>query len=71
MTDPNLVRVLQRQTKSRVGLIRYGTISKGADAIRACIEELKEEGVRLAIADAMSDSDLCAAISSSSPAAPA
>jgi uncharacterized protein YgbK (DUF1537 family) len=60
MTDPNLVRVLQRQTKSRVGLIRYGTISKGADAIRACIEELKEEGVRLAIADAMSDSDLYA-----------
>ncbi|CAD6516141.1 3-oxo-tetronate kinase [Paraburkholderia metrosideri] len=60
MTDPNLVRVLQRQTKSRVGLIRYGTISKGADAIRACIEELKEDGVRLAIADAMSDSDLYA-----------
>src|SRR4051794_10841852 len=60
MTDPNLVRVLQRQTNSRVGLIRYGTISKGADAIRACIEELKEEGVRLAIADAMSDSDLYA-----------
>ena len=29
MTDPNLVRVLQRQTKSKVGLIRYDTIVEG------------------------------------------
>ncbi|MFM0529906.1 four-carbon acid sugar kinase family protein [Paraburkholderia strydomiana] len=58
MTDPDLVRVLQRQTKSRVGLIRYDTVTKGAEATRARIEELKEDGVRLAIADAMSDSDL-------------
>ncbi|SAK89570.1 HPr kinase [Caballeronia temeraria] len=58
MTDPNLVRVLQRQTKSKVGLIRYDTIAKGADAIRARIGELKKDGVRLAIADAVSDADL-------------
>ncbi|WP_321799900.1 3-oxo-tetronate kinase [Caballeronia sp. J97] len=58
MSDPNLVRVLQRQTRSKVGLIRYDTIAKGADAIRARIDELKREGVRLAIADAVSDADL-------------
>ncbi|SAL76063.1 HPr kinase [Caballeronia terrestris] len=58
MTDPNLVRVLQRQTKSKVGLIRYDTIMKGADAVRARIAELRKEGVRLAIADAVSDADL-------------
>ncbi|KMZ11365.1 hypothetical protein BHUM_06100c [Candidatus Burkholderia humilis] len=58
MTDPNLVRVLQRQTKSKVGLIRYDKIAKGADAIRARIDELKKDGVRLAIADAVSDADL-------------
>jgi 3-dehydrotetronate 4-kinase len=58
MTDPNLVRVLQRQTKSKVGLIRYDTIMKGADAIRTRIDELKKDGVRLAIADAVSDADL-------------
>ncbi len=40
MTDPNLVRVLQRQTQSKVGLIRYDTIAKGAGAIRTRIEEL-------------------------------
>jgi uncharacterized protein YgbK (DUF1537 family) len=60
MTDPNLVRVLQRQTKSKVGLIRYDTIAQGAEAIRVRIEELKEDGVRLAIADALSDADLYA-----------
>jgi 3-dehydrotetronate 4-kinase len=58
MKDPNLVRVLARQTKSKVGLIRYDTIAKGADAIRARIGELKRDGVRLAIADAVSDADL-------------
>jgi len=58
MTDPNLVRVLQRQTRSKVGLIRYDTIARGADAIRARIGELKRDGVRLAIADAISDADL-------------
>ncbi|WP_250515485.1 3-oxo-tetronate kinase [Caballeronia sp. INDeC2] len=58
MTDPNLVRVLQEQTKSKVGLIRYNTIAKGSDAIRARIGELKKGGVRLAIADAVSDADL-------------
>ncbi|MDR5829182.1 four-carbon acid sugar kinase family protein [Caballeronia sp. LP006] len=58
MTDPNLVRVLQRQTKSKVGLIRYDTVMKGTDAVRARIAELKKDGVRLAIADAISDADL-------------
>jgi len=58
MTDPNLVRVLQRQTSSKVGLIRYDTIARGVDAIHARIDELKEEGVRLAIADAVCDADL-------------
>jgi 3-dehydrotetronate 4-kinase len=58
MTDPNLVRVLQRQTKAKVGLIRYDTIARGADAVRVRIDELKKDGVRFAIADAISDADL-------------
>lgn len=58
MTDPNLVRVLQRQTKSKVGLIRYDAIAKGADTVREKIAALRAEGVRLAIADAVSDADL-------------
>jgi uncharacterized protein YgbK (DUF1537 family) len=58
MTDPNLVRVLQRQTLSKVGLIRYDTIARGVHAIRTRINELMKDGVRIAIADAVSDADL-------------
>jgi 3-dehydrotetronate 4-kinase len=58
MTDPNLVRVLQRQTESKVGLIAYDVIMKGPQAARDRIAALRKEGVRLAIADAISDADL-------------
>jgi uncharacterized protein YgbK (DUF1537 family) len=58
MTDPNLVRVLQRQTRSKVGLVRYDTIARGADAVRNAFDALQADGVRLAIADAVSDADL-------------
>ncbi|WP_175837164.1 3-oxo-tetronate kinase [Burkholderia anthina] len=58
MKDANLVRVLQRQTKSPVGLIRYDTIAQGAAAVRARIDALRADGVRFAIADALSDHDL-------------
>ncbi len=58
MKDPNLVRVLQRQTHAKVGLIRYDTIARGADAVRDAIDALRRDGVRLAIADALADRDL-------------
>ncbi|WP_119353725.1 3-oxo-tetronate kinase [Azohydromonas sediminis] len=60
MTDSNLVRVLQAQTPSRVGLVRYDAVAKGADAIRARFDALRAEGVRIAIVDATSDADLLA-----------
>ena len=58
MKDPNLVRVLQAQCQGRVGLIDYRVVANGAEAIRARIAELKGQGVRLAIVDAISDEDL-------------
>ena len=58
MTDSNLVRVLQRQSKHRIGLIDYQTIAQGPKAIAQRIEQLKADGVRMAIADATSDQDL-------------
>jgi 3-dehydrotetronate 4-kinase len=58
MTDPNLVRVLQSQCKRKVGLIDYKTVMAGADAIRARIHELWEQGVRIAVVDAISNDDL-------------
>lgn len=58
MTDPNLIRVLQRQSQSRVGLLRYDAVARGAAAVGERIQALRAEGVRLAIADAVSDADL-------------
>ncbi|NSX02290.1 3-oxo-tetronate kinase [Cupriavidus gilardii] len=58
MRDANLVRVLQRQTTAKVGLIRYDTIAAGSAAVREAIAQLRVDGVRLAIADALSDRDL-------------
>jgi uncharacterized protein YgbK (DUF1537 family) len=58
MTDANLVRVLQSQTGLNVGLLRYDTIAQGVEHVRAKIAELRAQGVAMAIADALSDTDL-------------
>ena len=58
MTDANLVRVLQAQCKRKVGLIDYRTVAKGEQAIALRIQELKTQGVGIAIVDALSNDDL-------------
>ena len=58
MRDSNLVRVLQRQTKLKVGLVPYATVDRGADAIRAALAEAAREGTRFAVVDAISDRHL-------------
>lgn len=58
MTDPNLVRVLSRQTSHKVGLVGYATVMQGAAAITSRFNQLRTEGVRHAIVDALSDNDL-------------
>lgn len=58
MTDPSLVRVLQRQSRGKVGLVRAADVAAGPPAIRARLEALRGEGVSLAIVDAISDADL-------------
>jgi uncharacterized protein YgbK (DUF1537 family) len=60
MTDSNLVRVLQGQTKRRVGLIDYSCIREGAQAIRQRIQQLRADGVQMAIVDATDNADLMA-----------
>ncbi|WP_396431088.1 3-oxo-tetronate kinase [Limnohabitans sp.] len=58
MTDANLVRVMQAQTKRQVGLIDYKTVAQGEAAIRERIQALRSEGVGVAIVDATSNADL-------------
>ena len=58
MVDANLVRVMQAQCKSKVGLLGHKTIAQGPTAISQEITNLKQQGVRIAIVDAVSNDDL-------------
>jgi uncharacterized protein YgbK (DUF1537 family) len=58
MTDANLVRVMQAQTRRTVGLIDHTVVARGEAAIRARIDELRLQGVGVAIVDAVSNDDL-------------
>jgi uncharacterized protein YgbK (DUF1537 family) len=60
MRDANLVRVLGRQTKRKVGLVALPTVRQGAAAMREAFEKLKASGHGYAIVDAVADEDLFA-----------
>jgi uncharacterized protein YgbK (DUF1537 family) len=58
MHDSNLVRVLARQSKTKVGLVSLADIARGADAVRARLADLAGKGAGAAIVDAVFDRDL-------------
>jgi uncharacterized protein YgbK (DUF1537 family) len=58
MTDSNLVSVLGAQTTRAVGLIDHTVVAAGATAIRARIDDLREQGFGIAIVDAVRNDDL-------------
>jgi 3-dehydrotetronate 4-kinase len=58
MLDSNLVRVLQAQTKRKVGLIDYKTVAAGSAAVTARIDQLQASGISMAIVDATSNAEL-------------
>ncbi len=58
MLDSNLVRVLARQSKSKIGLADFATVAKGSDAIRARLAELAKQGIGAAVIDAVFDPEL-------------
>src|SRR3981189_2831562 len=58
MHDSNLVRVLARQSKTKVGLVDLSVIARGPDAVRAHLAELAKKGFGAAIADAVFERDL-------------
>jgi uncharacterized protein YgbK (DUF1537 family) len=58
MTDANLVRVLQAQSRAKVGLVAWTVVAAGEQAIRARLAALEAGGARLAVVDAITDADL-------------
>lgn len=60
MTDPSLVRVLQRQTVHRVGLVPYASVVQGTAAVREAFAAMRAAGVRHAVLDSITDEHLFA-----------
>ncbi|HRK17516.1 MAG TPA: four-carbon acid sugar kinase family protein [Hyphomicrobiaceae bacterium] len=60
MRDASLVRVLGRQTQRKVGLVKFDTVRRGADAIRSDFKAAIARGERYVIVDALTDDDLMA-----------
>ncbi|GHK02377.1 HPr kinase [Streptomyces sp. Y2F8-2] len=58
MTDSNLVSVLGAQTTRTVGLVDHTVVAGGVPAIRARIDDLREDGFGMAVVDAVSNDDL-------------
>ncbi|MGZ5983816.1 MAG: 3-oxo-tetronate kinase [Caulobacteraceae bacterium] len=58
MHDANLVRVLGRQSRTRIGLVSLSTVDQGEGAIEARMAALKAEGYGAAIIDLVLDRDL-------------
>jgi 3-dehydrotetronate 4-kinase len=58
MHDPDLVRVLGRQSSGEIGLIPFSVVEEGPEAVRAQMKVLASEGKFAAIADAITDRHL-------------
>jgi 3-dehydrotetronate 4-kinase len=58
MRDPSLVRVLQRQSRGKVGLVPQAIVARGAAAIHDAFAALRRDGHAHAIVDAIADRDL-------------
>jgi 3-dehydrotetronate 4-kinase len=58
MIDSNLVRVLQAQSRSKVGLLSHAAVGAGDAAVRTSISRLCADDVNVAIADAITNQDL-------------
>lgn len=58
MRDANLVRVMQSQCLGQVGLLDHRAVADSTTAVRQQMAQLRAQGVRIAIVDAVSNDDL-------------
>ena len=58
MHDSNLVRVLARQSRTRIGLLDLAEVARGPDAVRRRLAALAGSGFGAVIADAVFETDL-------------
>lgn len=58
MTDANLMRVMEKQSAGKAGLINLATVQKGSTAITEQLEQLRQQGISYAVMDSFTMDDL-------------
>ena len=58
MTDSNLLRLMERQSQGKAGLIAAAVQDQGAEAIRTKLNELASQGVNYVVLDALNEQHL-------------
>lgn len=58
MTDSNIMRVMEAQSRGKAGNVPSSVMDQGPEAVRAALAALKAEGVRYAVLDALNDAHL-------------
>lgn len=58
MRDANLARLLEPQVSGNIGKLDHSVVRRGGTAIRRELADLRAQGVRFVIADAIDDDDL-------------
>lgn len=58
MRDSNLVRLLQPQTRLRVGLVTHDRVSRGPAELKHALDEAARAGLGAVVVDAVSEADL-------------
>ncbi|MEX4108870.1 four-carbon acid sugar kinase family protein [Haemophilus influenzae] len=58
MTDANLVRLMDSQSKGKTGLVAYADVIKGAENVKTRFTELKAQGCSYTVVDAADNSQL-------------
>lgn len=55
MTDSNIMRVMEAQSKGKAGNISSNIIDLGVDAVKDALKQLRQKGIRYAVLDALNE----------------
>jgi uncharacterized protein YgbK (DUF1537 family) len=58
MTDSNLLRLMEAQSRGRAGLLGVETVERGPEAVRERLSQMRGQGIRYAVLDAETDAHL-------------
>lgn len=58
MTDSNIMRVMEAQSRGKAGNVPSSVMDQGVEAVRAALASLKARGMRYAVLDALNDAHL-------------